>query len=546
MPAERVAREHYRTQQALAASTARVAADAWQRVDPDRIVASWREASPRVTLAITAAQRAAAGQADSYLDSVLAEQGIGTDADGEVDPSAFSGIASDGRELQTLVRQPANLSVAAIRRGERVPRALAAGQASLDMIARTQVADAGRTADQVSLVAHRSASGYVRLLVPPSCSRCAILAGRWYRYNAGFQRHPRCDCRHIPSTENIGGDLRANPRAYFDSLSREEQDRIFTQAGAQAIRDGADMGQVVNARRGMHTADGRRLTRESVTRRGIARPGRLMPEQIYRVVGSREEALDLLRRHGYLRTVAPVPRPVAVTAAPAATEVPLTPSQRAAREVVGSSADPLRQEIVSELDRQVGLTPLASRDLRAVEVDDPLFESGEAYASANAIYRYDSRSIHLHPAWIRSPEFQRGLKQRALDRGWSTPTGAPTTLRSTLAHEYGHHVHHTMRDLGWQSQRQLASTIRDQLGIQIDVDRIGSFDSMSAQIDAGVLRAQDRVAEMVSGYGATSGNELLAEIWQEYSTAGSAARPHIREIGRQMQELAELAVQEAA
>lgn len=102
-----------------------------------------------------------------------------------------------------------------------------------------------------------------------------------------------------------------------------------------------------------------------------------------------------------------------------------------------------------------------------------------------------------------------------------------------------------MRQLGWQSQRQLASTIRDQLGIQINVDRIGSFDSMTAQIEAGVLRAQDRVTELVSGYGATSGNELLAEIWQEYSTAGSAARPHIREIGRQMQELAELAIQEA-
>lgn len=200
MPAEQVAREHYRTQQALATTTARVAAQAWQQVDPDRIVASWREASPRVTVAITGAQRAAAGQADGYLTAVLAEQGIGTDADGEVEPSAFSGIASDGRELETLVRQPANLAVTALRRGERLPRALAAGQASLDMIARTQVADAGRTADQVSLVAHRSASGYIRLLVPPSCSRCAILAGRWYRYSAGFQRHPRCKSRATAGT----------------------------------------------------------------------------------------------------------------------------------------------------------------------------------------------------------------------------------------------------------------------------------------------------------------------------------------------------------
>src|SRR5690606_23965723 len=33
---------------------------------------------------------------------------------------------------------------------------------------------------------------YVRMLTPPSCSRCTVLAGRWYRKNAGFARHPGC------------------------------------------------------------------------------------------------------------------------------------------------------------------------------------------------------------------------------------------------------------------------------------------------------------------------------------------------------------------
>jgi hypothetical protein len=77
---------------------------------------------------------------------------------------------------------------------------------------------------------------------------------------------------------------------------------VFGQAGAAAIRDGADLGQVVNARRGMYTAAGRSLTVESTTRRGVA-PGkvRLMPEQIYREArGDRDEAIRLLKRFGYL------------------------------------------------------------------------------------------------------------------------------------------------------------------------------------------------------------------------------------------------------
>lgn len=199
MSADAVAAEHYRTQQRLAQAATSVATDAWRQVDQDRIIASWREASARVTVAVAAAQRAAAGQASGYVDRVLAEQGIAADADGRVDPAAFSGVASDGRELRSLVQRPAHLAVVALQRGERVPRALAAGQASLDLIVRTQVADAGRTADQVALVAHRSASGYVRLLVPPSCARCAILAGRWYPYSAGFSRHPRCRSGRLPA-----------------------------------------------------------------------------------------------------------------------------------------------------------------------------------------------------------------------------------------------------------------------------------------------------------------------------------------------------------
>src|SRR5690606_41067797 len=99
----------------------------------------------------------------------------------------------------------------------------------LERIAATQVADAGRVATGLGVVA-RPGIGYVRMLQPPSCSRCAILAGRIYRRNAGFLRHPLCDCIHIPTTEAAGRDLTTDPRAYFDSLTKEQQDRIFTRS----------------------------------------------------------------------------------------------------------------------------------------------------------------------------------------------------------------------------------------------------------------------------------------------------------------------------
>ena len=111
-----------------------------------------------------------------------------------------------------------------------------------------------------------------------------------------------CDCRHIPATERTARHLTTDPRAYFDSLDAAQQDRIFTKAGAQAIRDGADEAQVVNARRGMTTAQvgGERVltTKAGATRGRI----RLMPETIMQIAGGdRSKAIRLLRLHGYLR-----------------------------------------------------------------------------------------------------------------------------------------------------------------------------------------------------------------------------------------------------
>lgn len=198
MTTERVALAHYRNRRALAIAAATVAHRLWLQVDRSRIVASWRLLIPQLLVVLTGAQQAAARDADGYLDAVLDAQGVDATALGRVDATALAGVASDGRPLDSLLTSPAFGVLSAIGKGATQARALAGGLASLDMIVRTQVADAGRAADQVAMAARPAVTGYVRVVVGKTCAQCVILAGRRYAYNAGFLRHPRC--RRTPPT----------------------------------------------------------------------------------------------------------------------------------------------------------------------------------------------------------------------------------------------------------------------------------------------------------------------------------------------------------
>jgi hypothetical protein len=235
---------------------------------------------------IVAYQLLAAQQGAAAVPAVLAQQGIPTAASATVAAQALAGLTSAGYPLSTMfdtITSPAQLA----------------------MLVASAVQDAGRNGASLQMAVTPSVTGYVRMLNPPSCSRCVVLAGKFYRWNEGFERHPMCDCRHIPSTENLAGDLTTDPQAYFESLTPAEQDDTFGVAGAQAIRDGADMGRVVNARRNGGVRKAQILGREAFTTSvgtGRARRGaRLMPESIYAIAGDdRAEAIRLLRLHGFI------------------------------------------------------------------------------------------------------------------------------------------------------------------------------------------------------------------------------------------------------
>lgn len=331
--AQQVASAQYTRQQRIVRRTAEQAQAVWRRLHLADVDGAWQAlVAPGLVSAVTAGQREAASHADSYIAAVLAADGLDSDPAGKVAAAHFAGTAADGRPLRSLfyesvletrwLREEADASDA---------EALIGGLEKLLKAVATEVADAGRTATGASLAGNRTINGYIRVVNPPACARCLVLAGKEFGWNAGFQRHPRCDCIHLPAKLIKRGGVRhpgvTDVRSYFNGLPRAEQDRIFTKAGARAIRDGASVDRVVNARRGMYTADAynRRLraTRDSATRRGawfrqerqraiqrgLVPPSgqgfrlmspRLLPEEIYRLAGSRSEAIAMLHRFGYL------------------------------------------------------------------------------------------------------------------------------------------------------------------------------------------------------------------------------------------------------
>lgn len=301
--AVQAAGNHRREMNATAAAVSSAVIAAWDDIDADAAERGWiRQIARRVKALVEAGQLLAARRAVNYVQRTVRIRPDPPPVGAMVVPERLVGVASDGRPLETLLLQPAQTVDRARREGRSRREALDLGRIQLDMIVRTQVADASRVASGLEVTATPT-MGYVRIASPTACSRCIILAGRWYRWSEGFLRHPRCRCVHVPSPRDDADGLTDSPMELFEGMTEEQQNRTFGRAGAQAIRDGADIYRVVNARLGLYTADvgGRQVlaTRSAVKK--VGRKVRIMPEAIYRVARDREDALRLLRVNGFIR-----------------------------------------------------------------------------------------------------------------------------------------------------------------------------------------------------------------------------------------------------
>ncbi|MFJ4738712.1 hypothetical protein [Streptomyces sp. NPDC088775] len=302
------------------------------RLDPSDLLGSWfGEVLPGLYRSLMAGQARAAGGAGEFVAEAAALMGLDASTAYRVVPAAFARSAADGRPLTTMLTTPVlRARLAVEQRGQSPVWALGQARTSILLMGSSETIDAGRGAAQTAMAGTRSVTGYIRCINAGACKRCAVLAGRWYRWNADFLRHKRCQCYGTPA----GGDgrdrarrsrnWRTDPAAYFNRLSTSDQVRVFGRGGAEAIRAGADIGQVVNARRTAASLsrstlpDGQRIvtTIEGTGRRSShfarirreleqieGRPMsriRLTPESIFRLSADRQELVRLLGRHGYL------------------------------------------------------------------------------------------------------------------------------------------------------------------------------------------------------------------------------------------------------
>jgi hypothetical protein len=248
------ARDHYRQQQRI---TALGLTEARRRSS---------RGLAEVARGIGTYQYASAVLAASVVADELAEQDIPDDPQGEVIPTS---VITDAASTGALLKQTQS-------------------DAAFDRLVVSLITDASRTSSSVAIAARPAVSGYVRQLNPPSCSRCAVLAGRVYRYSTGFLRHPRCDCLMVPTNESVGPELVTDPMQAFE----RGQIRGLSKADSEAVRAGADLGQVVNVRRKPAG-----LTRSSSV---MVRSGRPTPAQIFDLASDRDDAIRLLKRFAYL------------------------------------------------------------------------------------------------------------------------------------------------------------------------------------------------------------------------------------------------------
>lgn len=274
--------------------TSRAVAQQWGRVGDD-FDPGWATVRPGIVSVFEAGIGATVAAASAYTPALLAETGVDAPSYGTLQTAAFTTYAPDGSELESIFDAAPIRAKQAVAGGASTIRARQLAGAWLTSRVLTGLADTRRNVISTDLSQRPTLTGFVRMLNGEACKDCVILAGKWFRWNEGFERHPNCNCVHIPSKDQSWAQAEgfvSDPYEYFRSLSEEEQDRLFTKVGAQTIRDGGDIYRVVNTqRRGLGV--GRQAVRYGT-------PMRMTPDDIYALRLSRNETIRMLEREGYI------------------------------------------------------------------------------------------------------------------------------------------------------------------------------------------------------------------------------------------------------
>lgn len=281
----------------------------WKLMGP-RFDSSWSLMAGAITAAVIDAQREMIERAEVYVPALMADSGqVAVDSPlARPRTGGLAGVTHDGMPVESALGFVTVKAKQAVGAGKSPRMALWSSGLWMAASINTMLADTARGAEQLQSSVYPT-GGFVRVVNGSACIRCVVLAGKWFRWNDGFERHPQCRCLHVPAGQAMGGDWVTDPYGLFNSLDEAGQIKLMgSVSDAQAIRDGADIFQVANARTGLSksgrfTSYGTHKT-SFAAKRMPAGYKRLTPGTIYErsVTGnwSRERTLAELEKYGYI------------------------------------------------------------------------------------------------------------------------------------------------------------------------------------------------------------------------------------------------------
>jgi hypothetical protein len=186
--------------------------------------------------------------------------------------------------------------------------------------------------------------------------------------------------------------------------------------------------------------------------------------------------------------------------------------------------------IKSTLREQADLVPKVAEEFRGVRLGT---DADFANDGVVGIYSPATSRVVLHER-VFSEKYAK-VFAREVRTGFATPCGhGHTAPQSVFSHEFGHHVHKFIDEAPRSERFAFWNNVGRELGLSPRPPSV-----LLEDVNKWISSNKGLIRGSVSEYATSNSFELLAEIWQEYSTMGTRARPHIQRIGKMMQEMAE-------
>lgn len=217
----------------------------WQQLDPANLSSELVEWAPEALALLAEGQARAAAAGTLYVARFVEASGQRNAEPMPLLPSAFAGATLDGRSLGRVLGVGALEARRRERLGEKPEQARDGAFLRVGRAASTELADAGREATAGAMLLDPHVDGYTRAVRLPACGRCLVLAGKRYKLDAGFARHPRCDCFQTPRLRS--SDPVPDAEKLFARMSEAEQAKAIGAEAARRVREGqVSLSTVVN------------------------------------------------------------------------------------------------------------------------------------------------------------------------------------------------------------------------------------------------------------------------------------------------------------